>query len=315
MKLVHYKKIPASVKASVVSVGNFDGLHRGHELLVAEVVSRAKAGAMASIIVTFEPHTRSVVAPGSGQTVLSTLEEKSVLMERLGLDYLAWIPFDREFAELPWLEFVRTVLSERLHAREWVMGEHHTFGKGHGGNKNLLQSTVDKNHITIFPLPTFSLHDAVVSSTEIRKKIMGGRLEQAVRLLGHPYLVAVRRIRGAHRGSRLGFPTLNFSRPSVNKVLPPPGVFAAELGHKERKWQGAFYFGNCPTFQGRDFHCEFHEFGYTDEVPAEGEKAWVWLHAMVRKDRMFANQKELVAQMEKDVTIIKHFFAGEGLCP
>jgi riboflavin kinase / FMN adenylyltransferase len=315
MELIHYKKIPASVKASVVSVGNFDGVHRGHELLIREVVKRGAAGRLTTVIVTFEPHTRSVVAPSGMQTVLSTLEEKRVLIERLGVEFLAWIPFDREFSELSSLDFVKTVLRDRLQAREWVMGEGHTFGKNHAGSKNVLQSAVDKNHITILPLSTLSLQDTVVSSTEIRKKIMDGGLEQAVELLGHPYLVIARRISGEKKGTQLGFPTLNFARPSVTKVLPPPGVYAAELAYREKTWRGAFYFGNCPTFSQRDFHCEFHEFGYTGEVPQEGEEARLWLHAMVRRDESFTGTGALTEQMKKDVTTIQHFFAGEGLCP
>jgi len=314
MKLIHYKNLPDAVTGSVVSVGNFDGIHKGHEALIKEVVQRARDKNLASIIVTFDPHTRSVVQADSVQPVLSTLEEKAFLLEPFGVDYCAWIPFDRKFAALSAEEFADTVLAGSMRAQEWVMGEEHTFGRGHAGNKNLLQSGLVRNHIYIFPVASLKREGTIVSSTEIRKKIVEGNVEDAVAMLGHPYLVSAKRVSGIQQGSQMGFPTLNFARPVSNKVLPPPGVYAAMLEHGAKKWRGAFYFGNCPTFSNRDFHLEFHEFDFTGEVPGEGETAHLWLHALVRKDATFATQDELVHQMKKDVTSIQNFFAGEGLC-
>jgi riboflavin kinase/FMN adenylyltransferase len=311
MKIVHYKSLPKSVTASVVSVGNFDGIHKGHELLIMEVVKRAKGEGLTSIIVTFEPHTRSVLVPGADRPVLTTLEEKAFLLETYGVDYLAYIPFNGSFAKTSPRDFVQKVLVETLHAREWVMGERHTFGRDHLGNKNFLQSSLGRNHITIFAVASLTLRGTVVSSTEIRKRIVDGEVEEAVALLGRPYLVRAQRVSGIQKGSHLGFPTLNFARPSANKVLPPPGVYAAMLEHGAKKWRGAFYFGDCPTFPNRDFHLEFHEFDFTGEVPGEGETAHMWLHSLIRRDAAFATEEELARQMKKDVTHIQNFFAGE----
>jgi riboflavin kinase/FMN adenylyltransferase len=314
MNLIHYQNLPKSVTASVVSVGNFDGIHRGHEVLIKEVVKRAKGNGIASIIVTFEPHTRSVLLPGSFPPVLSTLEEKAFLLRPYDVDYLAYIPFNESFAKTSPQDFVQKVLVETLRAKEWVMGEHHTFGREHLGNKNFLQSDVGRNHITIFPVGSLMLRETVVSSTEIRKRIVDGEVEEAVALLGRPYLVSAQRVAGIQKGSQLGIPTLNFARPSANKVLPPPGVYAAMLEHGAKKWRGAFYCGDCPTFSNRDFHLEFHEFDFTGEVPGEGETAHLWVHSLVRRDAAFATEGELVRQMKKDVTDIQNFFAGDGLC-
>jgi riboflavin kinase/FMN adenylyltransferase len=305
MKLVHYQKIPKSVTASVVSVGNFDGIHRGHELLIKEVVKQAKESGIASIIVTFDPHTRSVLTPGSVQPVLSTLEEKAFLIEPYGVDYLAWIPFDASIAELTPLEFIENVLKNELHASAWVMGEEHTFGSKQAGNQIFLQSEVGRNHIKTFAISSLSLQNTVVSSTEIRKKLVEGEVAEAVQMLGHPYLVSAKRVAGIKKGTELGFPTLNFARPSVNKVLPPPGVYAASLDYKRRKWPGAFYFGNCPTFANRDFHLEFHGLDFIQDVPEQGDVAHLMVHALVRKDELFSSQEKLAAQMEKDIAAIK----------
>jgi riboflavin kinase/FMN adenylyltransferase len=307
MKTVHYQKLPKTVTSSVVSVGNFDGIHRGHELLVREVVKRAHDSGCASIIVTFDPHTRSVVLQGGMQPLLSTLEEKAFLLEPYGVDYLAYIPFDVEIAALSPLDFIEKILKKELHAKAWVMGEQHTFGNKGAGNQNFLQSEVGKNHITTFGISSLSLQDTVVSSTEIRRKIVEGKVAEAAQMLGHPYLVSAKRVGGVKKGTEMGFPTLNFARPSLNKVLPPPGVFAASLDYKGRKWPGAFYFGNCPTFAGREFHCEFHELDYPGDAdaPDEGETGFVWLYDCVRRDKTFASQEDLVEQMTKDVEAIK----------
>jgi riboflavin kinase/FMN adenylyltransferase len=314
MKLIPYQKFPKSITGSIVSVGNFDGIHKGHDALIREVVKRAKEKGLASVIVTFEPHTRSVVPPGSLQPVISTLDEKAFLIGPYGVDYLVWIPFNEAFAEISPQDFIENVLIKDFRAKEWIMGEQHTFGRERSGNKNFLQLGHGRNHIYVFPVVTLTLQEAVVSSTEIRRKLIEGEVAEAVQMLGHPYLVSAQRVSGIQKGTQLGFPTLNFSRPSVNKVLPPPGVYAALLEYRERKRQGAFYFGNCPTFPNRDFHLEFHEFDFTGEAPGEGETAHLWLYAHIRKDMKFATQEALVTRMKIDSTAIKNFFAGEGIC-
>lgn len=314
MQIVHYQKLPKSVTGSVVSVGNFDGIHRGHELLIKEVAKRAKEKGLASIIVTFEPHTRDVVLQGGMQPILSSLEEKSTLLEPYGIDYLVWIPFDEAFSRLTPTEFLETVIKERLKAQDLVMGEEHTFGKSSAGNKNFLQSIAGRNHITIFAVSSLAGENSVISSTEIRKRLMDGNVKEAVEMLGHPYLITGKRVAGVQKGTQLGFPTINFSRPPVNKVLMPPGVYAAELEFKGVKQYGALYFGNCPTFMNRDFHLEFHAFEFKGNAPADGETGLLWVHDMVRKDAVFPSQDELIKQMEKDVRTIKNFFVGEGIC-
>jgi riboflavin kinase/FMN adenylyltransferase len=305
MKTIHYQKLPKSVASSVVSVGNFDGIHRGHEQLIRDVVKRARESGRTSVIVTFDPHTRSVVTPGSMQPVLSTLEEKAFLLEPYCVDFLAWIPFDDAIAAMQPLQFIETILKKELRASAWVMGQEHTFGSHRAGNQNFLQSEMGKNHIDTFAISSLSLQDTVVSSTEIRKKLVEGEVAEAVQMLGHPYLVSGKRVAGIKKGTQLGFPTLNFARPSVNKVLPPPGVYAATLDHPGKKRPGALYFGNCPTFENREYHLEFHELEYSGDAPAEGQTGHVWVHSLIRKDEMFESQEKLVEQMKKDIAAIK----------
>ena len=298
-------------RGSVVSVGNFDGVHKGHGQLIREVVTRAEASGLLSVIATFDPHTREILFPNSAQPVLSTFEEKAVLLEPYGIDYLVCIPFDRRFAGLSADEFVEEILLRSFGARQWVMGEGHRFGKNHEGDKNFSHSSQGKNHINKVLVNSIHATDKVISSTEIRGKISNGRVEEAITKLGHPYLIVSRRISGLQKGTQLGYPTLNFAGPSSNKVLPPPGIFAAELEYGNHTWKGALYFGNCPTFGNRETHLEFHVFDFSGDEPQAGEKANLWLYSMIRPDMAFTSEAELTQAIQTDITTIKNFFSQE----
>ena len=299
------------IMGSVVSVGNFDGVHLGHSILLNEVVGRSKAHGLSSIIVTFDPHTRAVLFPDAVQPVLSTFEEKTVLLEPYGIDYLICIPFDRNFAFLSADEFIDRILIHTLKTRQWVMGEGHAFGKNHQGNKNFSHIGKGKNHIIKVLVDSMFAGTRVISSTDIRGEIANGRVEKAIKKLGHPYLIVSRRISGLKTGTRLGYQTLNFTGLSSNKVLPPTGIFAAELEYGKNRWKGALYFGNCPTFENRETHFEFHAFDFSGNEPGEGEKAGLWLYSMVRSDTAFSNAGALTEAIRKDIITIKNFFKGQ----
>jgi riboflavin kinase/FMN adenylyltransferase len=309
MKIIRLEEAGSlPIKGSVVSVGNFDGVHLGHSILLNEVVARSKLNGLSSIIVTFDPHTRSVLFPDKVQPVLSTFEEKAVLLEPYGIDYLVCIPFDRNFASLSAEEFIEKILINILRTRQWVIGEGHTFGKDHQGNKNFSHLGRGKNHINKVLVDSKFVGKRIISSTDIRGEIVDGQVENAIKKLGHPYLIVSRRISGLKQGTQLGYPTLNFAGLSSNKVLPPPGIFAAELEYGKNRWKGALYFGNCPTFGKRDTHFEFHAFDFSDNEPGEGGKADLWLYSMVRSDIAFANADTLAEAIQKDIFTIKNFF-------
>jgi riboflavin kinase/FMN adenylyltransferase len=309
IRLSEAAEIPIS--GSVVSVGNFDGVHKGHDLLIKEVIGRSKTAGLASVIVTFDPHTRAVLFPDSAQPVLSTFEEKAVLLESYGIDYLVCIPFDSQFAAHTADEFIEGILIKTLRARDWVMGEGHRFGKNHQGNKNFSHSSQGKYHINKVLVNSMVIGNQVISSTEIRTAISGGRVEEAITKLGHPYLIESRRISGLQKGTQIGYPTLNFAGPSSNKVLPPPGIFAAKLEYGKQTWKGALYFGNCPTFGNRETHLEFNVFDFSGSEPQSGEKANLWLYSMIRRDSTFASTDELAKAIQKDIITIKNYFLQE----
>ncbi len=301
-------------RRSIVSVGNFDGVHKGHQLLIGEMVRRAREAGMTAALVTFEPHTRFVVNDDGSFEVLTTFEEKSCLLERTGIDVLVCIPFTPAFRRHPPESFVESVLVKRLNAAEWVMGTGHRIGADRAGGEKFLHTVLSKYHIIPFTADLLKQQTTVVSSTKIRNTITDGRLIEAVRMLGHPYLISTERIEGLKIGSQLGFPTLNFSKPAMEKVLPPAGVYAAEMEFGGVMQPGALYFGECPTFSGRPSHFEFHALENVIRFPEKGETVRLWIHAFIRRDRSFPAVDALVARISEDIHIIRKFFIEEKPC-
>jgi riboflavin kinase/FMN adenylyltransferase len=221
--------VPEGLK-TVVTVGNFDGVHRGHARLIARAVGLARERGAAAAAVTFEPHTRSVVYPELSTMLLTTFAEKAALMAKMGVDCLFCLNFDEKFRLTGQDEFVEKVLAERLNASAWVMGEGHHVGRDRGGGKKNLHFVCGKYHINTFAEPPEIEGEAVISSTRIRGLVAEGRMEEAARMLGRPYLIAAERVRGVGVATKnLKCPTLNFRRPEAGKVIPPAGVYAAEV--------------------------------------------------------------------------------------
>lgn len=311
MRILEQGQVLPESCSTVVTVGNFDGVHQGHVLLMKETVRRAGAAGIRSVAITFEPHTREVLFPELVTERLTTFEEKASLIEQYGIDYLLRIPFTPEFSRKSPEVFIRSVLSDTLHAAEWVMGEGHGVGKDRTGGNNFLRSILSKYHIIPFTADLLEQNGSVVSSTQIRVTIMKGHIAEAVEMLGHPYVISTQRIPGLKIGTELGFPTLNFSRPSSLKVVPPMGVYAAEMEYKGLFQPGALYFGACPTFQDRMPHFEFHAFDAEGIFPDYNEKARLWIHRFVRNDRSFSTSEALGAQISDDIKFIRTFFIEE----
>jgi len=332
MKILRaHDTLPPDVN-TIVTVGNFDGVHRGHTQLIERTVRLAAERGTAGAVVTFEPHTRSLIYPELSTMTLTTLDEKAALLAGLGVEYLFCVDFDENFRRMEQEEFIEKILVEKLRASGWVMGEGHLVGRNREGGKKSLLSIAGKYHITVLTETLTASDGAVISSSRIRGLVSEGRITDAAALLGRPYLIAAQRVKGVHIATELGFPTLNFKRPAADKVIPPAGVYAAEIeiggdytnietgcndkfgvDTVNKRIFGALYFGDCPTYAGRDVHFEFHALSYDNSVkePAIGETVRLWLHKHIRHDAAFQNQDALKAQIAADVDEIKKFFGGE----
>ncbi|MDR2694568.1 MAG: hypothetical protein LBB74_10205 [Chitinispirillales bacterium] len=321
MKIINENDSPLPpAQKTVVTVGNFDGVHRGHARLIARAVGLARESGAAVAAVAFEPHTRTVVYPELSTMLLTTIPERAALMAGMGVDYLFLARFDEKFREMGQDEFIEKVLVGRLRAAAWVMGEGHHVGRDREGGKKNLHFVCGKYHINIFSESSEMCGGAMISSTRIRGLVGDGRLPEAREMLGRPYLIAARRVRGLQVATkRLGCPTLNFKMPEEGKVLPPAGVYAAALetgtvintggiDTDKKRLFGALYFGDCPTYDGREAHFEFHALDFDRSgvtEPAVGDSVNLWLYEYIRLDIAFPSEDALKAQIAVDIDKIK----------
>ncbi len=295
---------------TVLTMGNFDGIHLGHRILLEKLVARSEQQRTSSVVVTFEPHTREVIHGGQVPRI-STLDEKIILLEPFEIDYLVIIPFNKEIAFLGKEDFREQVLVNQLNMTEFIMGEDHRFGRNKTIDEKSLSFHEGKKHFSTIKIQLYGENSITAGSTEVRDYLTSGEISEAVNMLGHPYLIQVTRVRGVQKGTEIGYPTLNFSAPPSQKIVPPVGVYVAEVAYGDHRLKGCLYFGDCPTFGDRDIHFEFFSLDLVDIDPAPGDSCAIWVHHYIRPDKEFDCVEDLVKQIDNDVKTIKKFFVKE----
>jgi riboflavin kinase / FMN adenylyltransferase len=304
---------------AVVTVGSFDGVHRGHQAVVAEVMRRARRGGgqLESLAVTFEPHPLEVVNPAAAPRLITLLDERREILVGTGLDRVEVLPFTRELAELGPAEFVRDVLRGRFGMRELVCGYDHGFGRGRSGDIEVVQRLGAAQGFAVGVVDPVREDGQPISSTLIRTAIAHGELDRAARWLGRRYSVTGIVERGAGRGRSIGVPTANLAPPDPRKLLPPDGVYAVEveLVGKAQGGRGARYLGMMnqgprPTFGVTARGLEIHLLDFAGELYGERIKVeWV---RRLRDVRTFPSRDALVAQLEEDRSAARRSFDREG---
>src|SRR5256885_12520177 len=240
-------------QATVVTMGTCDGLHRGHQAVLAEVTRRARAGKLASVLVTFDPHPLAVVNPAAAPKLLSLPEEKEVAVRAGGIDRFVLMPFTPAVAQLDAEAFVRRLRDEYA-MRELVMGYDHGFGRGRAGDVELVQRLAGEQGFGIAVVDAVRDNGQPISSTLIRTAIAHGDLDSAARWLGRRYGIRGTVVRGAGRGQTIGVPTINLESPDPRKLLPPDGVYAVRVkfGNREagseKQYGGIISQGPLPTY-------------------------------------------------------------------
>ncbi|MBI1966822.1 MAG: bifunctional riboflavin kinase/FMN adenylyltransferase, partial [Gemmatimonadetes bacterium] len=216
------------MSGTIVTVGTFDGIHRGHQAVLAEITRRARARGLASLLVTFEPHPLEIVNPAAAPKLLTTTAEKREILGALALDRVEVVPFTRELSQLTPEEFVRQVLRAQFGMQELVLGYDHGFGRGRSGDVETLRrlGTTDGFGVDLVDAVRDDGGGQPISSTLIRAAVAHGNLAAAARCLGRPYSVQGVVERGAGRGRSIGVPTINLAPPDPRKLLPPDGVYA-----------------------------------------------------------------------------------------
>ena len=224
MKIFHDLENANIAKPTVLTLGVFDGLHLGHQAIMRKVVERAAATGAVATAITFDPHPRAVLHPETAPPLLQTLDQRLANLEVIGIEQAVVVKFTKEFASQPAEEFLRDVVHDRLHAREVYLGKGFAFGKGRGGNIELLRKMSAELGFVADEVDEVQVHGQRVSSSRIRELLAEGRVNLARRMLGRPYGVEGVVIRGDRRGHTIGFPTANLK--AHNRVIPKYGVYA-----------------------------------------------------------------------------------------
>lgn len=290
---------------SVITLGNFDGLHLGHQGLIRMVIGRAREIQGQSMVVTFRPHPLKILAPEKCPPLISIYEEKIKLFEKLGIDVLVKIPFTLNFAEMSPKEFVKTILCDLLGAKEIYVGFNYRFGKGRKGTTQTLKAMGEKFGFRVNEVEQISLNNEVISSTKIRQLLKAGEVGHAAGLLGRPYAITGIVIKGDSRGKTLGFPTANIA--SRHTIIPSNGVYAVRLFVRDKHYDGIVNIGVRPTFDKHAFAIEAHVFDFHEDL--YGEEITIFFIKKLRQEKKFDSSDALIAQITRDISEAKKVLA------
>lgn len=300
-RVVEAVGLPADVMGTVVTVGTFDGVHRGHLALLERLVQRARATQRHAVLVTFEPHPLEVVNPAAAPPLLTVGVERLEALARTAVDFVAVLPFTHDVQRLSADEFVERFLLDRFRMCELWMGHDHHFGRNRSGDVALLRRIGVARGFQVEVLPPVTASEGLpISSTAIRRAIAGGDLAHAAESLGRPYSISGRVVPGAGRGKALGYRTINVALPSPRKLLPPEGVYVVRVETPRGVFGGMMNLGSRPTFGETAVHVEAHLFDADADfydLPVRVDVLG-WL----RETQKFSGPETLMAQLRADET-------------
>jgi riboflavin kinase / FMN adenylyltransferase len=290
---------------AVVSIGNFDGLHLGHQKILRTVLARARAAAQTGAAVTFDPHPMKLLRPDNAPRMIETLSQRLAGFDQIGLDAALVLRFDRELSLLSPEDFILRILIERLHVAAILVGANFCFGHRGAGNVRLLTQFGKEHGFDVETISPVEVAGIVVSSTAVRNAVAEGRVAEAVPLLGHPFSLTGEIRAGAGRGRTILFPTLNLV--PEQELLPKLGVYATEAVLRGKVFRAVTNVGTRPTFDGRGVTVESHLFGFDERVSSGAME--VRFHARLRDERKFSGAEELRAQIARDIVAAREYFA------
>jgi len=282
---------------TALSVGSFDGVHRGHQAVLAELAQRARAAGLASVVVSLEPHPLEVVNPPAAPRLLTLADEKRELLAA-AVDRVEVLPFTQALADLDAEQFTRDVLVGRFGVRQLVVGYDHGFGRGRAGDVELLRRIGARDGFEVAAVDAVQDGGRPISSTLIRAAVAHGDLAAAERLLGRPYSTRGVVEPGQGRGRTLGIPTINLAALDPRKLLPPDGVYAVRVEWRRVRYGGMMNQGARPTFGVAERALEIHLFDFDEEL--YGEAVTVEWVRRLRDTQTFPSRDALVAQLTRD---------------
>lgn len=285
----------------MLSIGNFDGVHRGHQLIIQTLIHQARSQKLPAIVFTFDPHPIHLLRPELAPPELMGIEERAAILQSLGVDYVVAYPTDRTLLNLSPEEFFQQVLLEQLKVKGLVEGPNFYFGKNRTGNVDLLRRLCEHAEMSFEVVEPDICDGRMISSSEVRKAIQAGDLILATEMLGRLYQVKGTVVHGEERGRLLGFPTANLSE--VSTLLPEEGVYCGFGIVGEQRYPAAIHIGANPTFENSEKKVEVHLIGFSEEI--YGQQLQIEFLERLRETETFSDVETLKAQLVIDVETAK----------
>lgn len=307
---IHYGLENFRAVRPVVTIGTFDGVHLGHRAVIDELIQISRETGGESVVFTFSPHPRMIVSPDEDTLrLLSTLEEKIILLEALGLDHLVIYPFTKEFAALSYTDFVTGILVGKMHIHKLVTGYDHKFGRDRKGDFQALAVLGTQHGFEVEQLNPLLVENVAVSSTRIRQALEAGDMQKANHFLGYAYLLKGIVIEGLRLGRDLGFPTANILPVDSHKMVPLDGVYAVEVNIDGEIHEGMLNVGTRPTVNSNVDHrsIEVHIFDFNRDIYHKDIS--VNFVERIRDEKKFENLARLIDQLKEDKTRALRIFA------
>ncbi len=281
---------------TAVTLGNFDGIHLGHQKLISTVKEYAKRDNLKSVVFSFYPHPVTFFKTKENFGTMLDTEEKKFVLESIGVDILVQYPFTADFAALlPEVFF--DMLVEKTNCKVLVVGENYFFGRNKAGDAAILKELGEKRGVHVIAIPSVEMDGERVSSTRVRSLIKQADMEEVYKLLNKPYFVIGRVAEGEKRGRTLNFPTINIITPK-EKLLPPNGVYLTRTAYDGKLYLSMTNVGVCPTFAGSERRVETHIFDFDEDI--YGAKAVVGFYKWLRQEQVFSSPEALKARLETD---------------
>ena len=293
------KDIPSNLKTPSITIGNFDGVHLGHQALLKKTIECARIQGGDSIAITFHPHPIRVLRPEIPLKLICDLDQKVEWISEQGIDILICIPFTKEFASTSASSFVKDILVEKLKVSNLIVGYDYSFGRNREGNINFLKAQGALYHFNVHVVSPVVVDSLIVSSTLIRDLVSEGKVELAFKMLGRPFELKGKVIEGERRGGPLlGFPTANVMI-REDQLCPKVGVYAVFVNIEGKEYEGVLNIGYNPTFGGEQLSVEVHIFDFNQDI--YGKVIRIKLIKRLRDEKKFTSPKALIEQIQKDI--------------
>ncbi|HEY0980752.1 bifunctional riboflavin kinase/FAD synthetase [Schlesneria sp.] len=297
---------PECYRGGIVSIGNFDGVHRGHQLMLRTLVSQARAAGVPAVVLTFDPHPIELLRPEAAPPRLTSMSYRAELLQKFGVDTVIVLPTTRQFLTLTAEEFFHSIVQTQLQACGLVEGPNFYFGRNREGNIDVLRQLCSRHQLTLEVVEPEIVNDKLVSSSVIRGLVNDGNVAEAGRLLGHLYRMEGTVVTGAQRGRTLGFPTANLAE--LETLAPANGVYAATTTIDGTSWAAAVNIGPNPTFGEAARKIEVHLLDYSGDL--YGRRIAISFVSRLRDICKFASANDLLQQLQADVAAARTACAG-----